>query len=348
MVNNEKHIIISILKKLLYAPKKEYEKMTQYEFNCPSEYCKHDHNKYNLGFSTEKNIFRCWKCNYKGIVHRVVEDYGSPQDVELLESILPRKVQTKLLSELNSKRKGTSLSDDVVCELPEGFRPLYGKSYSSKHYYAALDYLKERKISNEIIKKYNIGYTESGPRKYRIVIPSYNINNDVNYYEARSYYGWVKPSYHKPENPHKSDIIFNAYNVNFDLPVYLVEGVFDMFPLYNAVPLLGKDLSDLLLSKFIKHKTKVILCLDEDALVDSIKIYNLLTELGIDAYFVEVKDDIDEYYKNYGKEQLVKLLKTYKKPDFKYYYNLILKTKKKKLNYDEKYLRKELEKIKKA
>jgi len=347
-VSNNKNIIVSILKKILHSPKREYETISQYEFNCPSDYCKHDHEKYNLGFASDKNIFRCWKCNYKGVVHKLVKDYGSKQDIELLESVLPIKIQTKLLNDLNNKKRDVILSDDIICELPEGFRPLYKKSYSSKHYYAALDYLKERKISDAIINKFNIGYTESGPRKYRIIIPSYNKNNEVNYYEARAYYGWVKPSYHKPESPNKSDIIFNFSNINFDLPVYLVEGVFDMFPLYNSIPLLGKDISNLLLSKLKIHNTKVILCLDEDALIDSIKIYNLLTEMGLDVYFVEVKDDIADYYKKNGEEKLLELIKTYRKPDFSYYYDLMLKYKKTKSKYDDKYLLKELEKIKNA
>ena len=103
-----------------------------------------------------------------------------------------------------------------------------------------------------------------------------------------------------------------------------------MFPLPNCIPLLGKDLSPFLISKLLKHKTKVILCLDEDAIKDTIKIYNELTSYGIDTYFVEVKDDIAKFYERYGKKKLIELLRKYRKPDFTYMYNLQLNNKKKK------------------
>jgi len=209
-----------------------------------------------------------------------------------------------------------------------------------------MEYLRSRRVDDEMIKKFQIGYTESGPRKFRIIIPSFNKNGDVNYYEARSYLPWVKPAYYKPdaEEVPKSAIIFNVSNVDFNLPTYLVEGVFDLMVLYNAIPLLGKEIPDILLAKLIKYKTKVILCLDEDALKDSVEIYNCLIECGIDVYFVEIKDDIAKYYEKYGKEALIEVLKAHRKLDLKYIVSLIMKDTKgslKKKRNDEKFLERE-------
>jgi len=329
-----------MLKKVLRDPKKDFDNLDEYEFNCPSNTCKHDRGKYNLNFSPELNIFRCWKCNYKGFVHRVFEDYGTEDDYVRIQELVP---SDKLKKYKNQEKQKQQFDEYITCELPEGYRILT-KKWNSKYYYKALEYLRSRGIDDKLIKKYEIGYTESGPRKFRIIIPSYNKNGDINYYEARSYLPWIKPNYYKPDEPSKSAVIFNALNINFDLPVYIVEGPFDMLPLYNCLPLLGKEMPDIILEKLVKHKTKIILCLDEDALKDSIDMYNKLVECGLDVYFVEIKDDIAKFYEKNGKEGLIELLKTHRKLDLKYIISLILKEGKgalKKRKIDEKYIERE-------
>jgi len=353
MTDEQKLMIVSILKRALGTPKREYDGLYQYEFNCPTTYCKADNNKFNLGYSVEKGIFRCWKCNYRGIVHSLVADYGSKEDVDRLNVILPKSSH----SASKHNRQELVIHDEAEssCELPDGFIPLsidgavpatndYNIPYNHRR---ALIYLKDRNISEETILKHNIGYTDSGPRKFRIIIPSYNSNNKLNYYEARAYVPWIKPNYHKPDSPHKSDIIFNSKNINFNLPVFLVEGVFDMFPIYNAVPLLGKDVSPLLLSKLVKHNTRVVICLDEDAIKDSIEMYNRLLSYGLDVWFVEIKGDIAEYYQKKGKEALIDLLKKRRKLDFEYIMELNMKDVKfGRKRFDDKYIESEWEKIK--
>lgn len=334
-----KQLVISMLKKVLKEPKKNFDNLKEYEFNCPSQQCKHDKDKFNLNFSPEINIFRCWKCKYKGYVHKVFEDYGTEDDLIRIKEIIPVKGKPKY------EKQKKQYDDNITCELPEGYRILT-KKWNTKYYYKAMEYLRSRRVDDAMIRKFQIGYTESGPRKFRIIIPSFNKNGDVNYYEARSYLPWVKPAYYKPdaEEVPKSAIIFNVSNIDFNLPVFLTEGVFDIFPLYNAIPLLGKEIPDILLEKLIKYKTKVILCLDEDALKDSVEIYNCLVECGIDVYFVEIKDDVAKYYEKHGKEALIEVLKGYRKLDLKYILSLIMKDSKgalKKKKNDEKFLERE-------
>lgn len=333
-----------MLKKVLKEPKKDIENLQEYEFNCPSFKCKHDNNKFNLNFSPEINIFRCWKCNYKGFIHRIFEDYGTDDDLIRIKELVPSIGKPKY------EKQKKQFDDNITCELPEGYRPLT-KKWNSKYYYKAMEYLKGRRVDDEMIKKHQIGYTEDGPRKFRIIIPSFNVNGEVNYYEARSYFPWIKPAYHKPdaEEVPKSSIIFNVSNVDFNLPVYIVEGPFDMLPLYNVVPLLGKEIPDILLEKLIKYKTKVILCLDEDALKDSIDMYNRFVECGLDVYFVEIKDDIAKFYEKNGREALIKVLSAHRKLDLKYIISLIMKDGKgsfKKRKIDEKFIEREWKQLK--
>lgn len=339
-----KSIVISMLKRVLKDPKKDYEDLYEYEFNCPSKQCKND-NKFNLNFNPELNIFRCWKCNYRGFVHRIFEDYGTETDVIRIHELVKDKSKNHKHEKIHKE-----FDENLTCELPDGYRPLT-KKWPSKYYYKAMQYLEERRVDTDMIRKFSIGYTEDGPRKFRIIIPSYNKNNEINYYEARAYLPWIKPAYHKPdaEVVAKNDIIFNYKNIDFNLPVYLVEGPFDMLPMYNCIPMLGKEISDALMAKLVKHKTKVILCFDEDALKDSIELYNRFIECGIDVYFVEIKDDIAKYYEKHGREALIELLRAHRKLDLKYIMNLIMndtkKIKKKKM--DDKFIQREWEALKK-
>jgi DNA primase len=338
-------IILEMLKRIFGNPKRDYTGQTQYEFNCKSPKCKSD-NKHNLNYNTDLNIFRCWKCNYKGFIHRIFEDYGTDEDILRIKEIVPRRFGVfKSYSNDNNKHQ---YNDDIVCELPEGYIPLTGKTKGSKYFYKAIEYLKSRKVDSGMIKKYHIGYTESGPRAFRIIIPSFNKNGDVNYYEARSYLRWIKPTYYKPDSPNKTEIIFNAKNIDFNLPVYITEGVFDMLPLYNCIPLLGKEIPDIILRKIIKYRTKIILCLDDDALKDSVDMSNTLVELNIDVWFVEIKEDVSKFYEKNGKQALIELLRTYRRLDIGYIVSLLARNDgKKKKKHDDKYLEREWQKTKK-
>lgn len=346
MSSDNNLVINSIVKNILGEPKDDYQGIVQYEYNCPTSFCRSDVDKFNLAYHYEKNIFHCWKCKYKGFVKRLVEDFGSKDDIDKLTLIIPKSQKTARHVPKSQEKK--TFSDDITCELPEGFHPLTQRR-SSKYYRKAVAYLMGRKVDWDTIKKYNIGYTEDGPRKYRIIIPSYNTNGNINYYEARSYISSVKPTYLKPDSPDKQDIIFNVSNVNFNLPVYLVEGVFDMFPILNAVPLLGKTISDYLISKLLEHKSKVVICLDEDAKKDAHLLYDRLGGLGLDVWIVDVKDDLAKIYQDYGKDGILQLLRSRKKLNFNEIFadKLTVKKKGSMKHVNHEYVKRDFERLKK-
>lgn len=304
-MDNKKENILFLLNKILGSPKKSGD-LNEYEFNCKSKVCRNDVDKYNLAFNSKNNIFHCWKCRYKGNVNKLISEYGSQDDILKINTILPATKSYK------TEKKDEFYNDMITCSLPAEYKPLW-KRENTKFYNDAIKYATlERGLSLELIKKYRIGYTEDkGKMRYRLIIPSYNSYGQINYYVGRSYYNTFKPNYLGPpkEEVARTEIIFNVKNINFDIPVVLVEGAFDMFPLYNAIPMLGKEPASVIIEKLIEHNSRVILCLDEDALYDSIVIYNKLTSLGLEVYFVEVMGDIDEYNKKYGKNSTIELLK---------------------------------------
>lgn len=296
MSSENNYIIVQILQGFL-GQAKGYDSSTkkQWQFNCPSVKCKNDVDKFNLEYNTEKHLFNCWKCGYKGFVSSLAKDYGSEKDSLRIKSFLPKQKYSKF--EKGSLKKEYK---PLVCKLPEGYIPL-GKKRNSSLYNLAWNYLvNERKVGPNLIDRYEIGYTESGGRKFRIIIPSKNFQGKINYYEARSYIKGKKVvTYMKPPSSEvaKNDIIFNEYYINWDIPVFLVEGVFDMFRIPNSIPVLGKEISQILIDKLLKNNSTVIICFDPDAFEKTIETFNLLNSLGLNVFFV----DLQEYNKNYIK-----------------------------------------------
>jgi hypothetical protein len=292
---NTDYAIVQILENFLGKAKSEVDALTkeQWQFNCPSttSECRHDVDKFNLEYNANKKMFKCWKCDpkYSGYVYK--------------HSAKPRVDH-----------------NTITCKLPEGYMPL-NKKKNTKLYKIAWEYLvNERKVSPYLIDKYEIGYTETGPRRFRIIIPSKNALGRFNYYEARSYLKDAEIPYIKPSSKEvaKNDIIFNEYFINWDLPIFLVEGVFDMFRLPNAIPVLGKEVSELLIDELLKHNSTVFLCFDPDAIKKTEETYTKLSSLGLNVFFVDLTSynkDISKIFEDHGKEEVAKAVSNLKRLD---------------------------------
>ena len=146
-----------------------------------------------------------------------------------------------------------------------------------------------------------------------IIVPSYGVNGNVTYFVSRTYDKRQKVKYDNPKHD-KGSIIFNEGLINWDSVVFLVEGVFDMIRLPNSIPLLGKDISELLFKKLSKYKPKIIVVLDPDAWMGEMDLYDTLRLIyDIDVDSVRVLNllgeyDIDEITKNLGHGEVLKKL----------------------------------------
>lgn len=304
------YLIVDIVQNCLGQPKhaNQSKNTVQWEFNCPSAKCFRDKGKFNLAYKSNTKVFKCWKCKYSGFVQKLIRDHGSKEDLSRLKLLLPEYS----MQPFSVFKRPAVNYDFVSCELPEGYFPL-NLERASNFYKLALNYvLNTRKISRTQIDKYKIGYTETGSRKFRIILPSFNSIGILNYFEARSFLENSKIPYLKPDSPDKQDIIFNEQFINWDLPVYLVEGVFDALRLPNAIAMLGKTPSDLLINKLLKNNCTVIICLDSDAIKDGVEIYEKLSSLGLNMFFIDLKGkkDISKIFEDHGQEGIDNLLKT--------------------------------------
>jgi len=321
MEGNNDYIIVQLLKNFLGNPKSEHDALNkqQWQFNCPGPTCRHDVDKFNLEYNSKKKAFKCWKCEpkYSGYVHKLVWDYGTKEDYRKLNVVFPKEKSRTFKDKVKRVRVDHQL---ITCNLPEGYMPL-GKKRNTKLYELAWEYLVHtRKVNPSFIDKYQIGYTETGDRKFRIIIPSKNALGRFNYYEARSYMKDPKIPYIKPpgDEVKKNDIIFNENFINWDLPIYIVEGVFDMFRIPNSIPILGKEISELLVEQLLKYNCTVILCLDDDAIKKTDETCKLLSSLGLNVFFIDLTDykkDISQIYEDHGKKEVAKALMNMKRLD---------------------------------
>jgi DNA primase len=250
-----------------------------YAFTCP--FCNHRKPKLEINLNTNdkgENPWECWVCETKGrTVRSLLKQLkiSGPQAQEVLQYI----------------KKGEEVEYQVVktVELPKEFQPLFTAPTTSFSANIARKYLYDRGVTDNDIMKYNIGYCIAGEFNDRIIIPSYDQNNQLNFYVARAF----NRSYAKYKNPEVSkDIIVFENLINWNQPIIICEGVFDAMAIRrNAVPILGKNISKSLLKKIVTSKVKEIyIALDRDALKKAVKFCEQFISMGKKVYLVDMEE----------------------------------------------------------
>jgi DNA primase len=293
---DDKEILLDILCEILGDPEKVYDSKLQYGYNCPE--CGLEERKGNLEVSLEKHLFHCWACGdvngTHGTLGKLIDKYGNKKQKKIYNLLQPEELKPK------EKQKNK-------LKLPEGFTLFKDSSLVYPIRRQAYNYLIKRGITNNIIEKYGIGFCDKGSFSGRIIIPSYDSKNQLNYFIARSWDPNSRAKYKNPESA-KDEIIFFENTINWDEDIYLCEGAFDAIFLPNSIAMLGKHMSELLLTTlYEKANGNIILCLDSDAFQDAVKLYHNLNggrlygkikiiKLTGDSDVADLKGQIDEYY----------------------------------------------------
>ena len=250
-----------------------------YAFHCP--FCNHRKPKLEIKMvSDEKghNPWECWVCNTRG---RTVKSLlrqmkiGKEEAIEVLKYV--------------KKGERITYHDLEVVELPKEFQPLYSASTTSFIANKVRRYLYKRGLTDNDFVKYNIGYCMTGDYAGRIIIPSYDENNNLNFFVGRTF----EDAFMKYKNPSASkDIVVFENMINWDQPLVLVEGVFDAMAVKrNAVPILGKTLSKSLMKKLISSKVQdIYIALDKDAEKKAVSYSEQFLSMGKRVFFVNMLD----------------------------------------------------------
>ena len=278
--------LLSLLSVVIGNPGRNVRKENEHIFFCP--FCSHYKQKLQVNLVNQK--WHCWVCDSKGrtLKQLFYKLNATPnQFIELTDIV-------------GESYYYTEKSDIVeVISLPKEYIPLWkneGNRIIRKH---ALLYLKKRNITNKDIIKYEIGYCEDGLYRNRIIIPSYDNMNKLNYFIARNFYkGGMK--YKNP--PVSKNVIMFENHINWNLPIVICEGAFDAITIKrNVIPILGKTLPETLLEKMVYGGTnKVIIILDTDARKDALKMTEKLARYSIDSCLVKLtdKDPSEEGFDN--------------------------------------------------
>jgi DNA primase len=294
---DENEALVELLEEVLGDHGLHYPNRGQISFNCPV--CDDGRNKHNMEVNYIDNVYKCWSCGDSegthGALGRIFDKYGNRKQKKLYNVLKPETVVKR------EKKKKT-------LKLPEGFTLFKDSSPVYPVRRQAINYLKNRGITDEMIEKFGIGFCDKGDHAGRIVIPSYNTKGELNYYIARSWNPMSRAKYKNPE-AEKDKIIFWENLIDWNKDIYLVEGAFDGLFVDNPIPMLGKHMSELLFETIYKKaKANIVICLDADAWENAVKLYHelhggelwgriKLIKLPDDKDIADLRGEIkDEYY----------------------------------------------------
>ncbi len=254
-----------------------------YAFYCPN--CKHHNKKLEIDLHTDsylQNKWGCWVCGFKG------------RTVRALFRVLrvPIEKMEKLNSLIRYKSDGEEHREEVISYPPSfkfikdynnlrGFERLFAKT--------AIRYLEKRNVVFDDIVKYNIGICTEGKFKNRIIFPSYDGDGVLNYFTGRIVVEKGLPPYTFPES--NKNLIPYESHINFSEPVVLCEGVFDAIAIRNnAIPLLGKFVSETLHEALVNKSNDIYICMDKDAMREALHLGMEYKSYGKNVYVVELPE----------------------------------------------------------
>lgn len=297
--------VLDILEDILGDYKFHNDYRGQISFDCPV--CSHDikgldegDGKGNLEVNYKRGVYKCWVCaethETYGSLYKLIKKYGTNKHLKKYILLRPEEDGEQPRRQFKQVR------------LPKEFIPFKTASMGLKmtpQFKQAWNYIKGRNITDEMIEKYNIGFCYEGHYEYRIIIPSYDEEDRLNYFIARSYLSKTNMKYKNPEVD-KESLIWNEHLINWNEPVYIVEGAFDSIFVPNSIPMLGKFMTRNLFDKLYDNAKKIIIVLDPDAWNDAEKLYHklncgkLMNKVGIvklegDKDIADLKGDLSQY-----------------------------------------------------
>jgi len=249
--------------------------------SCPA--CNDTSDKKKLSINVETWNCHCWVCGIKGKnPYKIIKDHIDPAAANTFKDRfrLGGSIEKSLISDIEEE-----------VHLPDGFLPLFVKRKSQDpDIKSCLSYLRSRNVNYNDLWYFKLGTCNTGALRRRIIIPSFDMDGELNYFSARSIDENSRMKYLNSKNK-KTDIIFNEINIDWEKDLTLVEGPFDLFKCnQNATCLLGSSLrsESLLFKKIIANKTPVTLALDSDMKKKSMKIAEMLMSYSCNVRILDL------------------------------------------------------------
>ena len=254
-----------------------------YYWECVS--CHHHNHK--LTINIDKNVFHCWHCGIKGKSFLYLLKLAGVSNVAQYKKIFNEGDPINIIDIDNIFGEESPIEKKLI--LPQGYENLF-RNIKKEFYKRAVDYLLQRGLRKEDILKYDIHYSVS---EQRVLFPSYDKDSNLNYYVARSIQPFENYKY-KNARASKRNVIFNEHLIEWNKPLYIVEGIFDaILSRKNAVPILGSNIGtgSLLFKRLLENRTEVIVALDADAKKKVVNLINKLVKFNVKVTYVDWEDE---------------------------------------------------------
>ncbi len=268
--------------KSVFGSGKYFHNSHELMVECP--FCHHKNDK--MSINTETDDWKCWTCGKSGKSLFVLLKKNKASKSEIANYIQ------------NFRAKGIYVALDKEKQqysprLPDEYRPLINDKtvYGSRF----LNYLtKKRNVTEKQILQYKIGFCSSGKYEERIILPSFDIRGNLNFFTGRhiddeNYLPYLNDV--DAPTGYRNSIILNELNLDFAKPIVLAEGWFDLFKsIDNTALLLGSEISSrsLLVQTIVRNHTPVIVALDPDAFIKkTLPLMKILLRYDLDVFHVD-------------------------------------------------------------
>ncbi len=245
--------------------------------------------------SKEKGLFHCFGCQTSKTLIEFVMSVSNRTYFESVRYIKQKDKETDIEKLVNKKLQ---VAPEFVKYDEVLIKRLNNQAIESPR---AMNYFYSRRITEESIKKFILGYSD---KQDYVTIPVQSPDGMTIGFVGRSIEG---KDFKNTPGLQKSKILFNLHRVRSSKFVYVVESSFDAIRLdqvgFPAVATLGANVSSIQMNLLEKYFSDVILVADNDeagaVMVDRIlgKIGSKVAVINIDKKYKDIGEMSDEEIK---------------------------------------------------